>query len=148
MTETPNKIASHCTRCNAPVVLTVGDDCPHLRIEQWIKIITCNRCGQYLSLRRGLLEAIQWQCNKLATCEGDETRISNIRCKLEALTRRFVDMLCKRWTTTNDWHPEILDMLMSNPSKATIALTVHENAHRRAREQADAEAKQRTNNTP
>ena len=139
------KHAAHCNHCRHQLVLDAADDCPTLRIEHWLKIVVCHRCGDYAEKRRSLLESIQAICNAvgLATEHMREAARDKARQSLNGLTQRFVVMLCKRWQTTNDWGDEMVSLLLAEPLRATMALRAHEKQHRLARERADAEVRER-----
>lgn len=144
-TEPTDKIATKCTHCARSILLQPGPDCPPLRVALWLKIIVCNRCGEYLEKRRKLTEAIQGICTTvgLSPPSAMAAAAGKARDALSRLTQAYVTLLSKRWTTINDWSDEMVSLLLSSPLAATAALKAHEREHRKARERADAEARER-----
>lgn len=140
-----DKIAAQCNHCRRNLLLQAGADCPRLRIDLWLKIVVCNRCGDYLEKRRTIIESSQAICTSvgLAPKSAYEAARERAREPLIKLTQSFCHLLSKRWDTINDWSEEIVGMLLAQPMGATAALKAHERSHRRARETADAEVKQR-----
>ena len=140
------KLASECKACGKHVVLECDDQCPKLNLEKWLPIIVCNRCGDYMERRRLITERIQTACNQViitATLKNKSEPMAKLRENLIQLTQSFCQLLCRRWQTTNDWSDEMVDIIMESPDKASLALRAHEGLHRRAREKADSEQKER-----
>lgn len=146
MTETASpsiKIAARCTKCGKDLVLSQHPDCPPLRVEMWLKIIVCNRCGAYLEALRKIDDAIAATCVQLMRPDKAKEPAQMrafVSGQLERLTRELDRILCKRWVTTSCWSHEFVELLMDKPDKTRMAVRMEESNHRRAREQADMEA--------
>lgn len=137
------KIAAHCTRCKAPIVLTQDPECPTLVVEKWLRVIVCNRCGKYLEAYRRIDEAIALIGRQLMlglkSSSYGEIRAAASE-KLTALTHEFERIVTKRYNTTDSWSYDFVELLMDKPDKTHVALRMEESNHRRARERADKEA--------
>jgi hypothetical protein len=139
-------IPAKCTKCGRGLSLECDPDCPPIRIELWLKIVVCNRCGEYLEKRRAILDSTQAICNGISQLIG--TKAHGDACAKSAdaltkLTQSFVALLVRRWNTRNDWDLEMVNMITSHPSSAMKSLVAHERSHRMAREKADRDAAER-----
>lgn len=132
------RIPSKCTRCQCALMLEVGAGCPPIRVEAWMRIVVCNRCGKYLERYRQLDDAIAFVCSRwsMAGKNRDAAR-SQIFAQLEALTLSLVRLFCERWQTTAEWHPEFVDLLLDLPDRSRIAVRMEEATHKKARAEAD-----------
>lgn len=93
-------------------------------VNKWSKMLTCNRCADYLSDRRDSLRKIRRACELLVASrmikKGPklmemETRI---RDGLTALTKRFAAITCHYFNKSNVWDVEFVNMLMDKPKEA------------------------------
>ena len=135
--------AAHCTKCKAPLVLKQDADCPPLRVQSWISIVVCNRCGKYLERLRSIDDAIAKVANKWAVASGSrDPSAARGECsgQLVKLTQSLMRLLTQRWDTTDNWSLELVDLLLEKPDKTRLAVRHLAREHQSAREAADREA--------
>lgn len=136
--EIAEKIAGQCNQCRRKLLLEVGAGCPPIRVEAWLKIVVCNRCGEYLEKYRRIDDAIAFVCNRWAMAgRNRDAARAQIAGQLEALTRELVRVLTLRYDTTADWSMQFVEVLMECPDRSRIAVRLEEKSHRKARSEAD-----------
>lgn len=95
-------------------------------VKKWSKMLTCNRCADYLSDRRDSLRKIRRACELLIasrmTKKGPKLMEmeTKIRDGFTSLTKRFATITCYYFHKTNVWDVEFVNMLMDKPKDGMI----------------------------
>ncbi len=100
----------------------IDDNCPPLDMEKWKKALACNFCADYETERRSVERKIRAQAialSQVRDCVKKADRLRELeektRDNLNALTKQFCRIVCKRFRRTNEWESMLTDTIMAQP---------------------------------
>ncbi len=102
----------------------IDDNCPPLDLNKWKKALACNFCADYETERRSVERMIRAQAISIMQVRQGIKKPENreqyeVKCRdnLNALTKQYCRIICKRFRRTNEWEPMLTDTIMTQPEK-------------------------------
>jgi hypothetical protein len=147
--------AGTCKTCGTGLLLKIASDCPPLHLEHWLPLGTCNRCADFIRLRRKLADRIKLLCESLFSLRITSTKqvnpelVDKIQTKLSDLTRRIAHATCKFYMIGDVWTSDFVTQLMEKPNKHDAILAAYESQVKRLHPKPTYESEPyRTTNDP
>lgn len=119
----------HCKFCKKPGIVTCDDRFTDMfKIEKWLAMICCERCGKYMESKRSVQEAIR-ECAislvriKQARAEQKNSEMmGKIREALDLLCLRFAEIVCDYFKVQTVFEPEFVQVVYDRPQNSMAAL--------------------------
>ena len=129
------KVPYTCRFCGAKHVAEYDDTCPGIQVENWMKLICCNRCADFRIVRGIIMDGIAGACRlvQIGTFNGKKLppdKEGAVRVKLEMLTKRFATLMCGSLGLANVWDSDFVNQLMEHPDKWPVVLRAYANGLR------------------
>jgi hypothetical protein len=117
------KIEYHCKFCGKPGTAE-AEEIPgiELAVEKWKPLLCCDRCADFMTARRSVIEQIKRVCEEViqARLVLKPIRLKDIeeaaRAGLIEGTKRFTRLVCEYKRTMNIWDIEFVNLLMDKPT--------------------------------
>jgi len=121
------KIPYTCRFCGVSHIAEYDDECPGLHVEKWMKIICCNKCADFKTERKELTDGIAAACRVIQIHNYKGSGLppnveSELRLKLEKLTKRYASIMCEHLHLTNVWDADFVQQFMDKPDKWGVIL--------------------------
>jgi hypothetical protein len=129
----PVKIPFTCHCCQRNGVATYDATCAPIRLERWVPLLVCNRCGDFHAGRRLMADGLWKTCYSLAvimdTVPDASVRSEAIRQARERLnvkTKMFAAHVCNFWRVMTMWEPDFTQILLEKPRQCEQVLKDYE----------------------
>ena len=124
--------AYKCKFCGTTGVSECDDECPEIKIEAWLPLLCCNRCGAYQQWLRGKLMAIAtWSRDwALRSPKSREETRGNEHRKTEKWTREVADVMCKHHRVEFTWSDDFVNELLAHPEVSQTIVRSYESGLR------------------
>lgn len=120
----------NCKFCRQPGNVEIEDNPDiELQVEKWQAMLSCNRCADYRTAKRGLEEKISRVIRILLLdlqtrhSVTDEHKVS-VRAALIAITKKWTTLVCNHYEVTNQWDEGFVTELMDSPELYFKVLSV------------------------
>lgn len=129
-----------CKFCGKPESVEIEDnDATMFCVQEWAKILCCNRCGDFQVAKRRISDAVKASCVFLIQCRttiANEKRLAEVeavvRSKLSPLARKYSEIAQRHWKKKQAFDESMTDELIAQPGKCQAVLNHCEYVIRRA----------------
>lgn len=121
------KFEYKCKFCQRPGFVITGDDPVELEAaKRWFPMLCCNRCGDFRIALRKLRDSLRSVARQLVVAPESKKSeaVSAAVPKLEVITKKICTLVCNFYRVQNTWSREFVDMILDNPSKCDVCVTV------------------------
>jgi hypothetical protein len=125
--------AYKCKFCGANGVAVCDDECPPLKIEAWLPLLCCNRCGDYQSwFHQQLGRVAKWSRDWAQKTHKDrEERRGDTFRKLESFTKKCAAVMCKHYRVDYTWSDDVVIELLAHPHQSIVVVKAFERSIKR-----------------
>jgi len=127
--ENPVPLEYVCKFCRKPGTTYYEQTCSPIRVEMWRGMLACNRCADYQSGYRDIAGAVRFICETLIRlCDSTSNEeIKNeawgcARKKLDDLTKKFAEHVCRFWHKPTQWEESFTDCILKKPGECLSTL--------------------------
>lgn len=114
-------VAYECKFCQKPGVVTLEEPVEFVAIEKWRKILSCNRCADYMVARRSAIDRVKRACTLIQQIRMTITGAkaieleSRIRERLDDYTKAIAKIVCNYLNKSLVWDVQFVELLMGKP---------------------------------
>lgn len=125
--------AYRCKFCGATGAAECDEQCPELKIEAWLPLLCCDRCGDYQEWLRTVLQRIaQW--SRDWSLKSEKARTENrieTRRKLESFTQKLAAKMCDHYRVDYTWTDDFVGELLAHPEVSQTIVRAYERGLKR-----------------